>query len=142
MADTTVLPAGYSGTPLAKKLGIAPSAKVCVVSAPLDYRELVRPWPDGATLQQRPGPTTDLAHVFVRERAALERELARLRRCLRDDAVLWVSWPKKASRVPTDVDENVVRTVALPLGWVAVKVCEVDAVWSGLKLVVRRGLRS
>ena len=142
MADPIVLPAGYSGAPLAKKPGIAPAAKVCVVSAPLDYRELVRPWPEGATLQQRPGASTDVADLFVRERAALERELVRLRRCLRDDAVLWVSWPKKASRVATDVDENVVRAVALPIGWVDVKVCAVDAVWSALKLVVRRGLRS
>src|SRR3954471_11931778 len=137
MADPNVPPAGYSGNPLAKKLGIAPSAKVCAVAAPLDYRELVRPWPGGATLQRRPGATTDVAHVFVRERAALARELVRLRRSLRDDAVLWGSWPKKASRVATDVDENVVRAVALPLGWVDVKVCAVDAVWSGLKLVVR-----
>jgi len=142
MADPTVPPAGYSGTPLAKKLGVGPAARVCVVAPPVDYRTLVQPWPEGATLVDRADRSTDIVHVFVRERARLERELPRLRRSLRDDAVLWVSWPKKSARVATDIDENVVREVALPLGWVDVKVCAVDAVWSGLKLVVRRGLRS
>lgn len=138
---TAANPAGYSGTPLAKKLGIGPAAKVCVHDPPSDYRALVTPWPEQATLVARPDATTDVVHLFVRERAVLQREAARLRKAMRDDAVLWVSWPKKAARVVTDVDEDVVREVALPMGWVDIKVCAVDAVWSGLKLVVRRELR-
>src|SRR5450755_3123630 len=144
MAANPALPAGagYSGTPLAKKLGLSPGAKVCVLNAPFDYRSLIVPWPDGASLHSAASTTTDIAHLFVREREVLGRELARLRRRLRDDAVLWVSWPKKAAAIDTDVSENVVRELALPLGWVDVKVCAVDAVWSGLKLVVRRELRA
>jgi len=134
--------AGYSGTPLAKKLGVVAGSRVCAIGAPFDYRAVVVPWPDGARMQAKVDPRTDIAHLFVRERAALEREAARLRRVLRDDAVLWVSWPKKSARVTTDIVEDVVRAVALPLGWVDVKVCAVDAVWSGLKLVVRRELRA
>jgi hypothetical protein len=83
----------------------------------------------------------DLVHLFVRERATLAREAARLRALLGDAAVLWVSWPKKAARVATDITEDAIRDVVMPLGWVDVKVCAVDAVWSGLKLVVRRELR-
>ena len=134
--------AGYSGTPLAKKLGVSAGSRVCVIDAPFDYRAVVAPWPAGAVVEDRAGRGTDVVHLFVRDRTRLERELARLRRSLRDDAVLWVSWPKKTARVATDIVEDVVRAVALPLGWVDVKVCAVDAVWSGLKLVVRRELRA
>ena len=86
--------------------------------------------------------STDLVHCFVRERAQLEREAARLRGVMRDDAALWISWPKKAAKIETDITEDVIRTVVLPMGWVDVKVCAVDAVWSGLKLVVRKELRA
>jgi hypothetical protein len=133
--------AGYSGTPLAKKLGIAPGSRVATVFAPGDYRALVAPWPEGATLAEAADASCDLVHLFVRERAVLAREAARLRKRLRDDAVLWVSWPKKAAGVATDVGEDAIRAVVLPLGFVDIKVCAVDAVWSGLKLVVRRELR-
>jgi hypothetical protein len=133
--------AGYSGTPLAKKLGIAAGTRVAVVGGPADYRALVAPWPEGATLASRPGPDTPLVHVFATERVALRAQLARLRELLAPDAVLWVSWPKKASRRPTDITEDTIRADALPLGWVDVKVCAVDEVWSGLKLVVRKALR-
>jgi hypothetical protein len=138
----TPLNAGYSGTPLAKKLGIAAGSRVCVLHGPGDYRALVAPWPPGAVLVDKADKTTDLVHLFASERAVLAREAARLRKILRDAAVLWVSWPKKASGVATDIVEDVVREVALPLGFVDVKVCAVDAVWSGLKLVVRRELRA
>jgi hypothetical protein len=144
MAATRATPAsaGYSGTPLVKKLGLHPGAKLCVLNAPFDYRSLIAPWPDDATLHADADRTTDLVHLFVRERARLAGELARLRKRLRDDAVLWVSWPKKGAAISGDVSENVVRELALPLGWVDVKVCAVDAVWSALKLVVRRELRT
>jgi hypothetical protein len=134
--------AGYSGTPLASKLGIAEAARVCALHAPRDYRDLVAPWPDGATLVPKADASTDVVHLFVHERAVLAREAGRLRKLMRADAALWVSWPKQAAKVATDINENVVREVALPMGWVDVKVCAVDAVWSGLKLVVRRELRA
>lgn len=133
--------AGYSGTPLAKKLGIAAGSQVCPLFAPSDYRALVAPWPEGATVAERADGGTDLVHLFVRERAVLAREAARLRKGLRDDAMLWVSWPKKAAKVATDITEDGIRELVLPLGWVDVKVCAVDSVWSGLKLVVRLELR-
>ena len=133
--------AGYSATPLAKKLGIAAGMRICPLSAPADYRVLVAPWPEGATLAARADASCDLAHLFVRERTVLAREAMRLRKGLRDDAVLWVSWPKKAAKLATDVTEDGIRELVLPLGWVDVKVCAVDAVWAGLKLVVRRELR-
>jgi hypothetical protein len=133
--------AGYSGTPLAKKLGIAAGSRVCPLFAPSDYRALVAPWPEGATLVERADARADLVHLFVRERVVLAREAARLRKALRDDAVLWISWPKKAAKVATDITEDGIRELVLPLGWVDIKVCAVDAVWSGLKLVVRRELR-
>ena len=133
--------AGYSGTPLAKKLGIAAGLRVAAIDPPEDYRTLATPWPGGAVLVARADAATDLVHLFVRERATLAREAVRLRELLGDDAVLWVSWPKKAARVATDITEDGIRELVLPLGWVDVKVCAVDAVWSGLKLVVRRELR-
>jgi hypothetical protein len=133
--------AGYSGTPLANKLGIAPGLRVAAIDPPGDYRALVAPWPEGAKLAERADATTDLVHLFVRERAVLAREAARLRKLLGDEAVLWISWPKKAAKVATDITEDGIRELVLPLGWVDVKVCAVDAVWSGLKLMVRRELR-
>ena len=133
--------AGYSGTPLAKKLGLKSGMQVCVIDAPHDYRALATPWPEGVHLQQRPNAQTDLVHVFATHRAMLANELQTLRLTLNPTAVLWVSWPKKAAKVATDISEDTVRELALPLGWVDVKVCAVDATWSGLKLVVRKALR-
>jgi len=133
--------AGYSGTPLAQKLGLLPEIRVLVVGAPRPYGEIVAPLPAGIALVARSTRLTDLVHLFVTEREELARELATLRPRLRPEVPVWVSWPKKSARVPTDVTEDVVREVALPLGFVDVKVCAVDAVWSGLKLVVRKELR-
>jgi hypothetical protein len=133
--------AGYSGTPLAKKLGIAAGARVAVLEAPPDYAALLAPLPEGVAFEPRPGARTDVAHLFVRERDALARQLEALRARLRPDAVLWISWPKKAAQIPTTITEDVIRELALPLGFVDVKVCAVDATWSGLKLVVRKALR-
>ena len=133
--------AGYSGTPLPKKLGIAPGHRVAALNPPRAYREIVAPWPEGATLVAKADATTDLVHLFVTERASLAKEAQRLRQLLKPGAVLWISWPKKASKVATDITEDTIREVMLPLGWVDVKVCAVDATWSGLKLVVRKELR-
>ena len=134
-------PAGYSGTPLAAKLGINPGSRVALHAAPQDYRALLAPLPDGVVFESTANAHTDLVHLFVTERDELARHLADLRKTLGPTAVVWVSWPKKAAKRPTTITEDVIREVALPLGWVDVKVCAVDAVWSGLKLVVRKALR-
>lgn len=132
---------GYSGTPLPKKLGITESTQVTLIGAPLEYESLLGKVAAGAKLGAPLSPRTDLVHVFVTRRDELAVHLAKLRRHLRDDAAIWVSWPKKASKVATTVTEDVVRELALPLGFVDIKVCAVSEVWSGLKLVVRKELR-
>jgi hypothetical protein len=132
---------GYSGTPLAKKLGIGPGKRVLLLDAPRDYAELLAPLPDAVRFDTRAGKSTDIAQVFATRRSALQRRLAALRRTLRADAAVWVSWPKKAAKVETDITEDTIRAVALPLGFVDIKVCAVSEVWSGLKLVVRKELR-
>jgi hypothetical protein len=133
--------AGYSGTPLAKKLGIRAGSRCLVLNAPDGYAAVLEPLPDGVHFESRAGPGIDVAQLFVTQRKELEAQLIALRQSLRPDAALWVSWPKKAARVATDVTEDTIREVALPLGFVDVKVCAVTEVWSGLKLVVRRELR-
>jgi hypothetical protein len=133
--------AGYSGTPLWKKLGYAAGQQVCVLGAPADYDALIDGAPQPIAFVAKPGAAVDLVHLFVEQRAVLAKQLAALRKALKPDAVLWISWPKKASKRATDITEDVIRADALPLGWVDVKVCAVDATWSGLKLVVRKELR-
>lgn len=96
------------------------------------------PLPEGVSFLGRPTRRADLIHLFVSRRADLEKAIARCRPVLSDSAALWISWPKKASGMATDVTEDVIRSVALPLGLVDIKVCAIDEVWSGLKLVVRR----
>ena len=136
----SVKPAGYSGTPLAGKLGITEGSRVWLVNAPR-YDALVAPLPKGVRFVSRPSRNTDLAHVFSRERHHLDKTLRAARAKLGPDAAIWVSWPKKSSKEPTDITEDTIREVALPLGLVDVKVCAVDETWSGLKLVVRKELR-
>lgn len=133
--------AGYSGTPLAKKLGIKEASSVFLAGAPAEYARLLAPIPADVVFAKRAGPTVDIAHVFVTRKAELARHLGTLRTALKPDATVWVSWPKKASKVPTDVTEDTIRELALPIGFVDVKVCAVSDVWSGLKLVVRKNLR-
>ena len=132
---------GYSGTPLAKKLGIKPGSRVFVAGAPKTYRKSLEPLPAGVTFEKMVSGSIDLIHVFTDSRARLAEGLAKYRKTMRPDATIWVSWPKKASKVPTDITEDTVREVALPMGLVDVKVCAVDEVWSGLKLVIRKELR-
>ena len=133
---------GYSGTPLAAKLGIKEGSKVATIGAPKDYLELVSPLPRGASVKARVSTDADLVHLFSTDRRVLAEKLAMLRTALKPDAALWVSWPKKSSKVPTDITEDTIREVALPLGFVDVKVCAIDATWSGLKLVWRREQRA
>jgi hypothetical protein len=128
---------GYSGKPLAAKLGVAAGMRLLAIAPPDDYAVLLGALPPGTTWAAMASGDVALAHLFVTDRAVLADRLAGLRRALRDDATLWVSWPKKASKVPTTVTEDVIRELALPLGYVDVKVCAVSGTWSGLKLVVR-----
>ena len=135
-------PSGYSGTPLAKKLGIVAGCRLCLLDAPPHYAALVAPLPEGVRVARRLGTDADLIHVFATRRAALARVLRGSLTRMRADAVLWVSWPKKSSALASELGEDQVRELALPLGLVDVKVCAVDETWSGLKLVVRKALRA
>lgn len=133
--------AGYSGTPLAKKLGIVEGTVVHVVHEPSHYQTLLDPLPPSVRFLSRLTPAAQVVHLFTAERAELASRLTAWRTALPDTVVIWVSWPKKSAKVATDITEDTVRAVALPLGFVDVKVCAVDEVWSGLKLVVRKELR-
>jgi hypothetical protein len=130
--------AGYSGTPLAKKLGIKDGSRIYLAGAPRDYRKLVAPLPDGVALAARMSSDIDLVHVFSTRKSHLRKTLRTCLAKLRQNGMIWVSWPKKSSKVPTDITEDTIREVALPLGLVDIKVCAVDEVWSGLKLVIRK----
>jgi hypothetical protein len=132
---------GYSGKPLAAKLGIKEGAEVYVTGAPEDYLTLIAPLPDGVAISSKFSKKTNLVHLFTVRKNELARALQSFRAKLDPDAVVWISWPKKSSKVPTDITEDTVREVALPLGFVDIKVCAVTEVWSGLKLVVRKELR-
>lgn len=138
---TDRLATGYSGTPLPTKLGIRDGSRVLVLGSPIPYARLLGEVPRGVHLVARAGPGVDVAHVFCTRKTDMLQRLTRLRVALRPDASIWVSWPKKAAKVPTDITEDVIREIAFPLGFVDVKVCAVTDVWSGLKLVVRKELR-
>ena len=129
---------GYSGTPLARKLGIKGGHTILLETAPDNYDELVAPLPDGVRRADQPGADIDLYHLFTPSRGKLQASLQLYRDAMRPDAVIWVSWPKKSSGVPSEITEDVIRDVALPMGLVDVKVCAVDKTWSGLKLVLRK----
>lgn len=133
---------GCSATPLVRKLGIKPGFRLCLKNAPDDYSDLVSPLPEGVKILSRATRDLDLAHIFTKNRKELAAEIRRMRSLIKQDGMIWVSWPKRSSKVVTDVSEDVVREVALPLGLVDVKVCAVDEIWSGLKLVIRKELRS
>jgi hypothetical protein len=133
--------AGYSGTPLAQKLSLKDGLRTWWWAMPDSVRaEIER---DGVAVQRldMPEPPIDAAHIFVTKRAVLDCELRLLLPLLAPAGFVWVSWPKKAAKVPTDITEDIIREVALPLGLVDVKVCAVDATWSGLKLVIRKSAR-
>ncbi|HEV8221854.1 MAG TPA: hypothetical protein VGQ05_16400 [Streptosporangiaceae bacterium] len=167
-AVTPAQPAGYSGTPLPKKLGIKPGARVGLAGAPDGFGALLEPLPDGARIEAGAsitGASTagtpvagaagavladavlpgtgpfDVIVFFAVEQAELAGRLSELRARMAPAAGLWIAWPKRASRVPTDMAEDVIREIALPTGLVDNKVCAIDAVWSGLRLVIRRELR-
>ncbi len=130
--------AGYSGTPLARKLGIKEGFVVLTVNAPDDLEQLLAPLPDGVTLSGKPVADADLIHLFTNSRDELFRKLAECARLIKQNGSIWVSWYKKAAKLPTEITEDTVREAAFPLGLVDIKVCAVDEKWSGLKLVIRR----
>jgi hypothetical protein len=130
--------AGYSKTPLAQKLGIKAGTKVFALGVPAGYRKWLAPLPDKVSFADKALAGSEFVHLFVTERRVLEKELKRLRKLLADTGTLWVSWPKKSSGVASDITEDTIRDVCLPLGFVDVKVCAVDDTWSGLKLMIRR----
>ncbi len=134
-------PAGYSGTPLVRKLGVKEGMRVAWLDAPEGFVALLDPLPDGLRVRASARGKLDLAVLFATRRAVLARRLPGLREAIRPDGMVWAAWPKKASGVATDITEDVVREIALPLGLVDVKVCAIDATWSGLKLVIRKELR-
>jgi len=137
----TTKPVGYSGSALPKKLGIGPATHVYLMDAPIDYKTWLVPLPEGVAFDKTLSEATDVIHLFAMQRATLEKQLQLLRKQIRSDAAVWVSWPKKSAKLPTDITEDVIRAVALPMGWVDIKVCAVSEVWSGLKLVIRKALR-
>lgn len=134
-------PAVCSTTPLAKKLGIVAGVRLVARHAPDDYLQLLEPLPPDVVFEKRLSRTTNIVHVFVTQKSNLIKELVALRKTLPVDSAVWVSWYKKAAKIPTDITENDIRELALSLGFVDVKLCAVNDIWSGLKLVVRKELR-
>jgi len=131
------MPAGYSGTPLARKLGIKAGFKMRVIDPPPNYWDLLETLPDDVSIDEPDEGRFDFIHVFVTDRARLEGQLGELRAHIAPAGMIWVSWPKKSSQMATDLSEPIIRDLALRSGLVDVKVCAVDAIWSGLKLVIR-----
>ena len=129
---------GYSGTPLAKKLGLKSPLKVLTLNAPREYISWLGELPEGVKLVTKARPPIEAVHVFAVESGLLDALLSKLRNELKQDGFIWVSWPKKSSKVLTDITEDTIREIALPLGFVDIKVCAVSEVWSGLKLVIRK----
>jgi hypothetical protein len=134
--------AGYSGTPLAKKLGVKEDATLVAVGAPDGFRALLEPMPVGVRWKARLTPPVDLVIAFFTRRADVTRSWPRLTKAVGPSGVVWVAWPKRSSGVATDLIEDAFRADLLPTGWVDVKVCAIDETWSGLKFVLRKELRA
>lgn len=134
-------PAGYSGTPLAAKLGIKPRHAVRLLAAPAGFEDLLEPLPEGVTIRRHGPFQADVVVLFTTSYADLARRVPVLGKAVHPDGSLWVAWPKRSSGVATDLTEDSLRDVALPLGLVDNKVCAVTDVWSGLRLVWRKERR-
>jgi hypothetical protein len=132
---------GYSGTPLAKKLSLRDGQRVWFCNMPESVADEIDEYALELTFVADPAEGVDAAHVFVTERTELKPLLSSLRNQIASDGQVWVSWPKKATKVATDITEDTIREVALPMGFVDTKVCAIDETWSGLKLVIRKDLR-
>ena len=135
--------AGYSGIPLWKKLGYKNSVVACVQGAPFGYEDaLALPSDISINWSKRPSAGIGFIHLFTTSKSELKTKLQRFRKVIAPDGIIWVSWPKKSSGVATDIMEDDIRDVALPIGLVDIKVCAIDATWSGLKLMIRKELRT
>ena len=134
--------AGYSGTPLPQKLGIKPTHRIALLEAPQGFEKTLGKLPDGVVVAKKLSGKNDVIVCFVREKAALRKQLPKLVAALEQNGGLWVAWPKKTSGVATDMTEDRVRELALPKGLVDNKVCAIDEVWSGLRCVIRLENRS
>ena len=132
---------GYSGTPLAKKLGLKPPLRLLTINAPKEYKSWLGDLPKSVVLLTKSDNPIEAVHLFTTESVFLNGTLSKLRNELKQDGFVWVSWPKKSSKVPIDITEDIIREIALPLGFVDIKVCAVNEVWSGLKLVIRKSER-
>jgi len=133
--------AGYSGTPLVKKLGLKEGNQFYVYNSPEEYSRLLGALPDCATQKQRLTKDLDFIHLFTVSKAELDKFIPKAMNSIRRDGMIWVSWPKKSSRVKSDISEDIIRELALAVGLVDVKVCAINSIWSGLKLVIRKELR-
>ncbi|WP_417620427.1 hypothetical protein [Parasphingorhabdus sp.] len=132
---------GYSAAPLAKKLSLKDGMRAWFLDMPDSVRAEIEEHGLVLSEEELPTPGLNAAHIFVTDRSKLEQHLTTLRDMIDPAGQVWVSWPKKASKVETDITEDTIREVALPMGFVDIKVCAVDMVWSGLKLVIRKKLR-
>jgi len=128
--------AGYSGTPLLKKLGIKSGNKMIIINEPPAYWDWLSPLPEGVNVKARLGEA-DFIHLFVKEKKIFETEFVKNKKLLKRDGMFWISWPKKSSKVLSDLDETIIREFGLKNGLVDVKVCAVDETWSGLKFMFR-----
>lgn len=135
------MPSGYSSTPLAKKLNLRDGQRCWFHAMPESVQDEIDEYALELTFVGDPAEGVDAAHVFTTNRAELAALLTQLRDQIAKDGQIWVSWPKKASKVPTDITEDTIREICLPMGLVDTKVCAVDETWSGLKLVIRKELR-
>lgn len=135
-------PAGYSGTPLAQKLGVKPRSTWAVLDEPTGFREWLAPLPEGVRMRRSIGSSPDAVVLFSTRRAELQRRVEEAAAAIFPDGFIWIGWPKRSSNVPTDITEDVVREIALPLGLVDTKVCAISEVWSGLRIVWRKELRT
>ena len=133
--------AGYSGTPLWKKLGIKSGQRIHFYKPPANLEALLEGAPLDTSILKSVRKPVDYIHIFAASTTELKRAIGKFREKIVDDGMIWVSWYKKASKIPTDITEDVVRSVCLPTGLVDVKVCAVDDKWSGLKLVIQKELR-
>jgi hypothetical protein len=131
------MPAGYSKRSLIDKLGIKPDSKIAILNPPAGFDAELGPLPQGVTVSSKPGKTLDFIHAFFLSSRSLNQQFPSLKKALSHSGCLWVSWPKKAAKADTDLNENRVREIGLEHGLVDIKVCAVDEVWSGLKFVYR-----
>jgi hypothetical protein len=133
--------AGYSGTPLVKKLGIKAGFTICIINEPPAYWDWIQPLPEDATIAVKGSKPYDFVHFFVSEEKAFKKQFLKAMNMIHPHGMVWVSWPKQSSKVRTNLNENIIREFGLEQGLVDVKVCAVSEVWSGLKFVYRKADR-